>query len=249
MIDIHSHLDDEKLYKDLDVVIPRAKENGVKYIAAPGINLESSQKVIEIALKYESVFAMIGIHPFEIEKIKEKDLIELESLIKNKKVIGIGEIGLDNTYQSDKLKQKEVFIYQLDLANKYNLPVLIHIRNSFDEVFEIIENYKLKFIWHSFTGNQQQLEKFLSLNGYLSISGIITFKNAENLRKVVESIPLNKIFLETDSPYLTPEPYRGKINEPAYVKFIYQKVAEIKKITLEELDQVVEENFKNLFLI
>lgn len=247
MIDIHSHLDDERLFKNLDEIIKNAKESEVKYIIAPGIDLDSSKKVIEIVKKYENIFAMIGIHPSSVEKIKEKDINELENLVQENKIIGIGEIGLDYTYNIDKLKQQEIFIRQLEIAKKYNLPVLIHIRESFKDVFELIKNFKLKFIWHSFTGSQVELEKFLSLESFISISGIITFKNAKNLREIVKLIPLTRILIETDSPYLTPEPFRGKINQPAYVKFVYQKVSEIKKINLEELIKIVEKNFKNIF--
>ncbi len=247
MIDLHAHLDDPKLYPDLDNIIKRANESKVYYIISPSINLDSAKKIIEISKKFENVLSMIGIHPSDTESFKDEDLNEIKKLINNEKIIGIGEIGLDYTYKTDKKRQKEIFEKQLQLAEEYKLPAIIHIRNTFDEVFDILENYKIIPIWHSCTGNLKEVEKFLEIGGYLSFSGIITFKNAYKLREVVKLVPLERIFLETDSPYLTPEPYRGKINEPAYVKFIYQKFAEIKNIEIEKLENIINENFKKLF--
>jgi len=246
MIDFHCHLDDEKLFIDLDEILKRALNSGIKYIVSPSINLNSAKNVITISKKFAIVFSMIGIHPSEIGSFEDKDLDEIENLIKNEKIIGIGEIGLDYTYKTDKNKQKEIFEKQLQLAEKYNLLVLLHIRNTFDDILNILKDFRVIPIWHSFTGNLKEAEKFLEFGGYLSFSGIITFKSADKLREIVKLIPLEKMFLETDSPYLTPEPHRGKVNEPAYVKFIYQKVADIKNIKFEEVENIVEENFKNL---
>ena len=248
MIDFHAHLDDEKLISNLDEIIKRAIVSNVDYIIAPSINLASAKRVIKISKKFEIVLPMIGIHPSEIQNFKEKNLDDIENLLKKEKVIGIGEIGLDYSYKTDKNKQKEIFEEQVRLAEKYNLPVVIHIRNTFDDVFNILKNYKIIPIWHSCTGNLKEIEKFLEIRGCLSFSGIITFKNAHKLREVVKVVPLERIFLETDSPYLTPEPYRGKINEPSYIKFIYQKIAEIKNIEIDELERIIENNFKKLFL-
>jgi len=248
MIDFHAHLDDEKLFPFLDEIIKKAVNFGVNLIVSPSVNLSSAFKVIEISKRFKNILPMIGIHPSEIDSFKDEDINELEKIIKNEKIIGIGEIGLDYTYNTDKNKQREIFEKQLYLAEKYNLPVVIHIRNTLDDVFNILKNYKIIPIWHSCTGNLKEIEKFLEIGGYLSFSGIITFKNAHKLREVVKVVPLERIFLETDSPYLTPEPYRGKINEPSYVKFIYQKFAEIKNIEFNELERIIENNFKKLFL-
>jgi TatD DNase family protein len=247
MIDFHAHLDDEKILPFLDEIIKRAKDTGVSLIVSPSVNLDSALKIIEISKKFENVLPMIGIHPSEIDNFKDEDLNQLEDFIKKEKIIGIGEIGLDYTYKIDKNKQKEIFEKQLQLAEKYKLPVVLHIRETFNDIFEILKKFKVIPIWHSCTGNLKEVEKFLEIGGFISFSGIITFKNANNLREIVKIVPLDKIFLETDSPYLTPKPYRGKINEPAYIKFIYQKVSEIKKIEVEKLDIVIENNFKKLF--
>jgi TatD DNase family protein len=249
MIDFHAHLDDEKILPFLDEIIKRAKDTGLNLIISPSVNLDSAFKIIEISKKFENVSPMIGIHPSEIDNFKDADLNQLEDFIKKEKIIGIGEIGLDYTYKTDKNKQKEIFEKQLQLAEKYKLPVVLHIRETFNDVFEILKNFKVVPIWHSCTGNLEEVEKFLEIGGFISFSGIITFKNANRLREIVKIVPLERIFLETDSPYLTPEPYRGKINEPAYVKFIYQQVAEIKNIEIEKIEYFIDNNFKNLFYV
>jgi TatD DNase family protein len=249
MIDFHAHLDDEKILPFLDEIIKRAKDVGVSLIISPSVNLNSALKIIEISKKFENVLPMIGIHPSEIDNFKNEDLYQLEDFIKKEKIIGIGEIGLDYTYKTDKNKQKEIFEKQLQLAEKYKLPVVLHIRETFNDVFEILKNFKVVPIWHSCTGNLEEVEKFLEIGGFISFSGIITFKNANRLREIVKIVPLERIFLETDSPYLTPEPYRGKINEPAYVKFVYQKFAEIKNIEIEKVSNIIRNNFENLFKI
>jgi TatD DNase family protein len=247
MIDFHAHLDDKKILPFLDEIIKRAKDDGVGLIVSPSVNLDSALKIIEISKKFENVLPMIGIHPSEVENLNDKDLNQLEDLIKKEKIIGIGEIGSDYTYKTDKNKQKEIFEKQLQLAEKYKLPVVLHIRETFSDIFEILKKFKVIPIWHSCTGNLEEVEKFLEYGGFISFSGIITFKNANRLREIVKVVPLERIFLETDSPYLTPEPYRGKINEPAFVKFIYQKVAEIKNIEFEEIENFIDNNFKKLF--
>jgi len=249
MIDFHAHLDDKKILPFLDEIIKRAKDTGVSLIICPSINLDSALKITEISKKFENVLPMIGIHPSEIDNFKDEDLNQLEDFIKKEKIIGIGEIGLDYTYKTDKNKQKEIFEKQLQLAEKYKLPVVLHIRETFNDVFEILKNFKVVPIWHSCSGNLEEVEKFLEIGGFISFSGIITFKNANRLREIVKIVPLERIFLETDSPYLTPEPYRGKINEPAYVKFIYQQVAEIKNIEIEKIEDFIDNNFKNLFYV
>jgi len=249
MIDFHAHLDDEKILPFLAEIIKRAKDAGVNLIISPSVNLNSALKIIEISKKFENVLPMIGIHPSEVDNSNDKDLDQLEDFIKKEKIIGIGEIGLDYTYKTDKNKQKEIFEKQLQLAEKYRLPVVLHIRGTFNDIFEILKNFKVVPIWHSYTGNLEEIEKFLEIGGFISFSGIITFKNANRLREIVKIIPLERIFLETDSPYLTPEPYRGKINEPAYIKFVYQKVAEIKNIEIEKVSTIIRNNFENLFKI
>jgi TatD DNase family protein len=249
MIDFHAHLDDEKILPFLDEIIKRAKDAGVSLIISPSINLNSALKIIEISKKLENVLPMIGIHPSEVDNLNNKDLNQLEDFIKKEKIIGIGEIGLDYTYKTDKNKQKEIFEKQLQLAEKYKLPVVLHIRETFNEIFGILENFKVVPIWHSCTGNLEEVEKFLEIGGFISFSGIITFKNADRLREIVKIVPLERIFIETDSPYLTPEPYRGKINEPTYIKFVYQKVAEIKNIEIEKFNNIIRNNFENLFKI
>jgi TatD DNase family protein len=247
MIDFHAHLDDEKIFFFLNEIIKRSIDFGVNLIVVPSVNLDSAFKVIEISKKFENILPMIGIHPSEIDNFTDENLNELENIIKTEKIIGIGEIGLDYTYKTDKNRQKEILEKQFKLAEKYNLPAVLHIRETFSDVFDILKNFKVTAIWHSCTGSLEEVEKFLEFGGFISFSGIITFKNASRLREIVKLVPLERMFLETDSPYLTPEPYRGKINEPSNVKFIYQKVVEIKNMDFEEVQSIIKNNFERLF--
>jgi len=250
MIDFHCHLDSEEFGKDLKEVINKALENEVRYLVCPSINIQSSKKVINLANKFKSIIPLAGIHPHETKSLNFNDsLNNLKTLIKNYNFKGIGEIGLDYFYDS-KFKDKQIIFFekQLAIAEEYNFPVFIHIRNSFEGVYQILKNFKVLAVWHSFNGSYSEMEKFLTLGGYFSISGIITFKSKNTkLAEVVKEIPLDKILIETDSPYLAPEPFRGKRNEPQFVRFIYFKVAEIKKINLEDLIKMVNLNFFQIF--
>jgi TatD DNase family protein len=252
MIDFHCHLDSKDFEQDLEDVINRALENNVKYLVCPSVNINSSLKVIKLASKYNFIIPLIGIHPHEVKNLDlNYSLDKLRYLIETNNFKGIGEIGLDYYYDENRIfkdKQIAFFEKQLELAEDYNLPVFIHIRDSFDDVYSIIKNFKVLAIWHSFTGDYSQIEKFLSLGGYFSISGIITFKNKnKQLIEVVKEIPFDKILIETDSPYLAPEPFRGRRNEPQFVNFIYLKVCEIKGINLEELEKNIDFNFLKIF--
>jgi TatD DNase family protein len=257
MIDFHSHLDDKAFEKDLDLVLDRALKIGVKKIVCPSVGFDSIEKVFNICRNYKFVYPMIGIHPHEAKNI---DFNELEAKLtkfierfkeNNIKVIGIGEVGLDYFYDLPFRKEQiELLERELNIAEKLKLPVVLHIRDAFDDILSIIKGFPKipQFIWHSFSGNLEEARKFLDVGGFLSFSGMITFKNNENLRQVVlKFIPLDKIFLETDAPYLTPEPFRGRRNEPKEVKIIYQKVCELKNVEPESLESIIENNFKNVF--
>ncbi len=250
MIDIHAHLDNEIFDKDFDLILERCFRSGINKIIIPSINFESITKVIDITQRFNNTLPAIGLHPHEIENL---DLLAskqiLEKFLNNTKFIAISEIGLDFYYDKDfEKKQIEFLEMQLELGEKYNLPVILHIREAFDRMFEILKTFNIKNpIWHSFTGNLDEARKFIDLGGYISLSGLITFKKSDSLRKIIKYLPLERIFCETDSPYLTPEPYRGKRNEPLFVKLIYEKICEIKGIDLEYLEKIIEDNFKNVF--
>jgi len=252
MIDFHAHLDDEKFDNDREEVLNRAIKVGIKYIINPSTNFISFEKILEIKSKNNIILPMLGVHPHDIKDVEIDEEFEnkFKFYLENYKeeILGIGEIGLDYFYDAGyKEKQKKFFEFQLDLAEKYKLPVILHIRNSFSDVFEIVKKYNILPIWHSFAGNYEEAKKFLDLGGFISFSGIITFKNATNIREVLKKLPIDRIFIETDSPYLSPQPFRGKRNEPSYIVYVYETIANLKGIEKEDLENKIYENLKTIF--
>jgi len=234
MIDTHCHLD-LNLYEDIDVVIKNM--NGNKIIAA-GVDLESSKHVLELVEKYPNVYGVIGLHPEEIDKYDESFLIFLGENINNPKIVGIGEIGLDYHYTKEKIElQKEVFIKQIELAKKYNKTIVVHSRDAAFDTLEILkkEANDLKIVLHCFGYSLELAKEFLKLDCMLGIGGVVTFKNGKKLVEVVENTSIDRLLLETDSPYLSPEPFRGKKNEPFNIIYVAKKIAELKNISEEEV--------------
>lgn len=251
MIDLHAHLDDEKLFFDLDRVLKEARENGVSLIVCPSVNFESIEKVLDISKNYNFVLPAIGVHPHDVKNINLDELEnKLEFYLENNKFVAFSEIGLDYFYDLDfKEKQIKALEIQLNLAQKYNLPVILHNRDSSEDMISITKifpNLKAKII-HSFSENKESAKKFLDEGFYLSFSGMITFKNNDDLREALKFTPIDRIFLETDSPYLSPEPFRGKINVPANVKIVYEYVCKFKNINFEDLNKNIEINFNRVF--
>ena len=251
MIDSHCHLDHEPLYSDLNNVIKRSKDIGIKKLLTISTSVESFSRVKDIVKKDDIIFGTIGIHPHEADKNKIDTEFIIENLNLHKKIIGVGETGLDFYYDnSDRNKQIESFKLHIEAALKANIPLIIHSRNAEEKTFEILDDYKdkkLKILMHCFTGSQHFAEKLLKLNAYFSASGIITFKKSIELQNTFKFLPLNKILIETDSPFLAPVPNRGKKNEPAFIDFTASKLAEIKGITKSELIKITTDNFDNLF--
>ena len=251
MIDSHCHLDHEPLFSDLDNVIHRSKKVGIKKLLTISTSIESFLRVKEIVNKDGIIYGTIGIHPHEVDKNKiDVDFI-MKNLNENKKIIGIGETGLDFYYDnSDRDKQEESFRIHIEAALKADIPLVIHSRNAEDKMFEILDDFKnkkLKILMHCFTGSQQFAEKLLKFNSYFSASGIITFKNSAELQKTFKFLPLDRILIETDSPFLAPVPNRGKKNEPSFIDFTATKLAEIKEIEKSNLIKITTDNFNNLF--
>tara|TARA_Y100001936_G_scaffold223428_1_gene240182 strand:+ start:822 stop:1583 length:762 start_codon:yes stop_codon:yes gene_type:complete len=251
MIDSHCHLDHEPLFSDLDNVIHRSKKVGIKKLLTISTSIESFLRVKEIVNKDGIIYGTVGIHPHEVDKNKiDVDFI-MKNLNENKKIIGIGETGLDFYYDnSDRDKQEESFRIHIEAALKANIPLVIHSRNAEDKMFEILDDFKnkkLKILMHCFTGSQQFAEKLLKFNSYFSASGIITFKNSAELQKTFKFLPLERILIETDSPFLAPVPNRGKKNEPSFIDFTATKLAEIKEIEKSNLIKITTDNFNNLF--
>jgi len=251
MIDSHCHLDHEPLYSDLNNVIKRSKDIGIKKLLTISTSVESFSRVKDIVKKDDIIFGTIGIHPHEADKNEIDTEFIIENLNLHKKIIGVGETGLDFYYDnSDRNKQIESFKLHIEAALKANIPLVIHSRNAEEKTFEILNDYKdkkLKILMHCFTGSQHFAEKLLKLNAYFSASGIITFKKSIELQNTFRFLPLNKILIETDSPFLAPVPNRGKKNEPAFIDFTASKLAEIKGITKSELIKITTDNFDNLF--
>lgn len=246
-IDIHCHLD-SSYYENIDNIITNAKKNGVNKIIYNGCDLKTNKEVIELINKYDCVYGAIGFHPIELDEITEEDYIFLEDNIKNKKIVAIGEIGLDYHYEdTDKEKQKYHFIKQLKLAQKYDLPVIIHSRDCIGETYNILKEYPVRGVLHCYSGSLEMAREFIKLGFFISVGGIITFKNAKNIVEVIKNIDLSYILLETDSPYLTPEPYRKNKNEPMYVPIISSKIAEIKGISVEKVRDATTNNAEGLF--
>lgn len=246
LIDTHAHLDSGRFNKDRAGVIENARDIGVSYIVNIGADLRSSRYSVKLAREYPFIFATVGIHPHDAITLDGKALKELENLAAEEKVVAIGEIGLDYYYDhSPRDTQREAFIKQLELAKKLSLPIVVHSREAEEDTINILqENYNEggTGILHCFSGSLKMAREALDLGLYLAFGGVVTFKNAGGLLEVLEEVPLDRILLETDCPYLTPVPYRGKRNEPAYVCFVAEKIAEIKGISLAELAEITTAN-------
>lgn len=245
LFDTHCHLYRSD-YDDLDSIIEEIKDKNMKVIIN-GCDLKTNEEAIEISNSYPFIYATVGFHPSEIDKIKEEDYLKLEEQLKNDKVIGIGEIGLDYYWNdSNKEEQKNMFKRQLDIAAKYNKPIIVHNREATKDVLDILTEYKLKGIIHAFSGSIETAREFIKLGYKLGIGGILTFKNSK-LYEVIKEIDLEYIVLETDSPYLTPEPFRGHRNKPTNVSLVAKKISEIKNVSYEDVCSITYNNTKVLF--
>ena len=251
MIDSHCHLDHEPLRSDLSNVLKRSKEVGIEKLLTISTSFESFSRVKEIVNIDKIIYGTIGIHPHETNNEEINCDLILEKLKENKKIIGIGETGLDFYYNnSDKDKQIYSFREHIKAAIKVNFPLIVHSRNAENETYEILnefKNHNPKILMHCFTGSKEFADKLSTLNAYFSASGIITFKNAVDLQKTFKSLPLDNILIETDSPYLAPVPNRGKKNEPSFIDFTASKLAEIKEISKLKLIEITTKNFNKLF--
>ena len=248
MIDTHAHLNIEQYEENIDQIIQNAQKIGVNKIIVVGMDKKTSLKAIQLANQYDMIYATVGIHPSYVDNSNHNELNELYN--KNK-VVAVGEIGLDFYWREDNKKlQEQIFEEQIQKAIKLNLPVIIHTRNSFNETYNIVKKYKnqLRGVFHCFSSNLSDAKKVIDLGFYIGIDGPITFKNKnQNLVEIVKNIDLKHILIETDSPYLTPEPYRGKTNQPANVYYVAKKIAEIKKLSIDEVINTTSNNAKNLF--
>ncbi len=251
MIDSHCHLDHEPLYNNIDDILKRSKEVGIQKLLTICTTLESFIKIKKLVKKDEIIYGTYGIHPHEAKKNKITKKLIINEINNNEKIIGIGETGLDFFYNhSDKYDQINSLEEHINASIELNIPLIIHSRNAENETLDIFNKYKdhnLKILMHCFTGSTKFAKKLLDFNAYFSASGIITFKNSLDLQETFKIIPLNRLLIETDSPYLAPVPNRGKKNEPSFVKFTAQKLANIKDISEAELINATTSNFNKLF--
>lgn len=247
LIDTHSHID--MIDVDAELIIKEAKEFGVEKIIVPSADRSSFEKVLELSKKYDEVYCALGIHPSEVLKSKEEDYNLIKELSVNEKVVGIGEIGLD--YYWDKTfieKQKKSFERQIKFAQELNLPILIHDREAHFDTFEMVKDITdIPVVMHCFSGSLEFAKQCIEKGFYIAFGGVLTFKNAKKMKEVAKNIPLEYILLETDAPYLTPEPYRGKENHPAYVKFVAEHLANLRNMSYEEIVKITNENAKRIF--
>lgn len=241
MIDTHCHLFKE-YYDNIEDIINKMKDN---IIIVSGTNDEDNKEVINLCNKYSNVYGTIGIHPTEIDKISENSFEFIENNLKNPKIVGIGEIGLDYYWKNDnKEEQKNIFIRQIELAKKYNKAIVIHSREAISDTYDILNEYAkgLKIDIHCFSGSVEMANKFINIGCLLGVGGVLTFKNNVKLVEVIKNVELNKLLLETDSPFLSPEPLRGKRNEPYNIIYVASKIAEIKNVSVEEVLKITTSN-------
>lgn len=254
VFDSHAHYDDEKFEIDRDNIIQEIHTKGVDKIITAGYSLEASKKAIEIAKKYDFIYATCGISPNDIEGISLEDLKQIRSLAKeNKKVVAIGEIGLDYYWNKEnKEQQKDIFIKQIEIANELDLPIVIHTREAIMDTIDILKNKitcNKKGVFHCCPLNIELIKEALKLGFYISFAGPITFKNSKNANEIIKYVPLDKILIETDSPYLAPEPVRGTRNNSSNLKYIVKKIAEVKEISEEEVEIATYNNTCRVFEI
>jgi TatD DNase family protein len=255
LIDSHAHIQGKEYCDEIEGVIGRARAAGVETIIAVGGagDMSSNTDAIQLAESFANIYATVGMHPHDAKDVGEEELRRLRGLARHAKVIAVGETGLDYYYNhSPRDVQRRVFVHFVHMARDTGLPIVVHERDAAPEAVELLRREgggKLTGVIHCFTGNYEAARAYLDLGFYLSFTGIITFKNAEPLRQVVGKLPLERMFVETDSPYLTPVPHRGKRNEPAFVRFVAETIASIKGMSVEEIAEATTRNVQNLFKI
>ncbi|MDX8367615.1 TatD family hydrolase [Cytobacillus sp. IB215665] len=251
LFDTHAHLNAAQFDEDVVDVINRAKMEGVSHIVVVGFDRPTITRAMELTEMYDFIYAAVGWHPVDAIDMVDEDLSWIEELASHPKVVAIGEMGLDYYWdKSPKDVQKEVFRKQITLAKKVNLPIIIHNREATADVLQILEEENAEQvggIMHCFTGSVEVAKKCIDMNFYISLGGPVTFKNAKKPKEVAKDIPLENLLIETDCPYLAPHPYRGKRNEPSYVKYVAESIAHLKGITVEEVFEKTTLNAKKLF--
>ncbi|MDE5908723.1 MAG: TatD family hydrolase [Lachnospiraceae bacterium] len=251
IFDTHAHYDDEAFDKDRDELLKGMNRNGVEFIVNVGASMDSTKKALELADKYPFLYTAVGVHPSESGELTEKDIVWLKEKAAKPKVVAIGEIGLDYYWPDpDKAIQKKWFEKQLQLAGETKLPIIVHSRDAAQDTLDILKSWKkdlTRGVIHCFSYTKEIAREYLNMDYYFGIGGVLTFKNAKKLIEAVEYIPMDRILLETDCPYLAPEPYRGKRNQSTYLDLVAERLSEIKKISKEEIFVQTMQNAKNFY--
>lgn len=252
-VDSHAHIDDEKFDGDREEIIQAIRANGVEFFINVGADLTSSMNSIKLSEQYDFIYAAVGVHPHDAESMDETTIEVLRTLSKKEKVVAIGEIGLDYYYDnSPRDIQKERFLDQIRLAKELDLPIIVHTRDAAGDTMEIIKSEQdgsLRGVIHCYSGSVEQMQEYIDMGFYISLGGPVTFKNAKLPKEVAQAVDMDRLLIETDSPYLTPEPYRGKRNNPMYVKEVAEKIAELRGISIEEVAKITGKNTRDLFNI
>ena len=247
MIDTHCHISLD-YYDDIPKLIENIKNSGITKIIVNGCDMKSNLEVLNLVKQYDIVYGAIGFHPTELDDFKDNDLIWLEEHINDDKVVALGEIGLDYHHDNiDKNKQNIIFKKQLEIAKKHCKPIIVHSRDSISDTYNILKEYNLRGSLHCFSGSLEMARMFIKLGYLIGVGGVVTYKNAKNIVNVIKNIDLEYILLETDAPYLTPEPYRGNKNDSSYIPIIAKKIAEIKGINQELVEKTTNDNSCRLF--
>ena len=244
----HTHLNSEQLYEKRDEYIRRAVDNGVSELVVAGYDLESSKLAVSIANEYSFVYATVGISPNDCLNTTDEDLCIIEELLMNPKVVALGEIGLD--YYWDEVprdKQKDVFLKQIQIAKKHNKPIVIHSRDAYEETYDILRDARYFGIMHCYSGSLEMARRYIEIGFEISLAGPVTFKNAKVPKSVAQNIDINHLMIETDCPYLTPHPFRGKQNEPANVVYIASEIANLKNMDIDDVGRITSFNAKKIF--
>ena len=254
LFDSHAHLNDARFDEDREALIQKLQEEHVDLVLNPGADIETSISSVELANKYDFIYAAVGVHPHDVKDLDDTAIDTLRKLAtENEKVVAIGEIGLDYYYDnSPREVQKEWFIKQIELANELKLPIIIHDRDAHGDTFEIIKKYKspeIGCVLHCYSGNIELAREYVKMGCYISLSGTVTFKNNKKTKEVAREIPLDRLFIETDSPYMAPTPHRGKRNDPSLVQFVADTIAVEKGVSYETVCEATKENAKKFFAI
>ena len=250
IFDTHAHYDDSRFDEDRDELISSLKDKGVSGIINCGCDLSSSLKTFELSKKHDFIYAAVGVHPHEAEELTDADEKEIKKLYSYKKVIAVGEIGLDYHYDfSPRERQLEIFEKQLILANELSLPVIVHDREAHEDTFNLLKKYRPEGVVHCFSGSKEMAREIIKLGMYIGLGGAVTFKNAVKPLEVAKEVPVERLLLETDAPYMTPVPYRGKRCDSSFIAFTAEKIAEVKALDTQELINLCNKNAKTLFNI